>query len=139
MSGVRKLGRSLAHGSPGRRPRDLSRGNAVVFLSPFFPDPKIRVPLDITGFIAAFVAWSCLTIVEFQMAQRLTKYRKDIPPGAPSWSGRHVFLTQLNVTARENYHPEGWPGLQRLLVLSTIRGLAMLAAVVFFVSAFILD
>jgi hypothetical protein len=97
------------------------------------------VPLDITGFIAAFVAWSCLTIVEFQMAQRLTKYRKDIPPGAPSWSGRHVFLTQLNVTARENYHPEGWPGLQRLLVLSTIRGLAMLAAVVFFVSAFILD
>jgi hypothetical protein len=140
MGVVRKLGRSLAHGSPSGT-RDLSRDNEVVFLSRLFrlPISKRLVPLDITGFIAAFVAWSCLTIVEFQMAQRLTKYRKDIPPGAPSWSGRHVFLTQLNVTARENYHPEGWPGLQRLLVLSTMRALAMLAAVIFFVSAFILD
>jgi hypothetical protein len=88
--------------------------------------------------VVAFVAWSCLTIVEFTVAQRLTKYRKDIPPGAPSWSGRHVFLTHLNVSSRENYYPEGWPGLQRLLVLSTVRGLSMLAAVVFFVRAFVI-
>jgi hypothetical protein len=116
---------------------DLSRPNEVelIITSPNHP---IRVPLDIAGFIATFVAWSCLTIVEFTLAQRLTKYRKDIPPGAPSWSGRHVFFTQLNVSSRDNYDPEGWPGLQRLLVLSTIRGIAMLAAVVFFVSAFVL-
>ena len=92
----------------------------------------------IAGFIAAFVGWSYLTVVEFVLAQRLTKYRKDIPPGAPSWSGRHVFLTQLNVTSRENYRPEGWPGLQRLLILSIVRGMTMLAGVVFFVRAFVL-
>ena len=96
------------------------------------------MPFDIAGFITAFVTWSCLMVAEFAVAQRLTKYRRDIPPGAPSWSGRHVFLTQLNVSARENYHPDGWPGLQRLLVLSTVRALAMLAAVVFFVRAFVL-
>ncbi|MGE0158856.1 MAG: hypothetical protein AB7T31_05540 [Gemmatimonadales bacterium] len=95
------------------------------------------MPFDIAGFIAAFVAWSCLTIVESSLAQRLTKYRKDIPPGAPSWSGRHVFFTQLNVSSRENYHPEGWAGLQRLLLLSSIRALTMLAAAVFFIRAFV--
>ena len=102
------------------------------------PRQRDRVTSDIAGFIAAFVTWSCLMAVEFALAQRLTKYRKDIPPGAPSWSGRHVFLTQLNVSSRENYHPEGWAGLQRLLVLSTVRALTMLAAVVFFFRAFVL-
>jgi hypothetical protein len=97
------------------------------------------VTADITGFIVSFVVWSCLMAIEFTFAQRLTKYRLDIPPGAPSWSGRHVFFTYLNVTARENYHPEGWPGLQRLLILSIVRGLTMLTAVVFFVRAFVLD
>jgi hypothetical protein len=97
------------------------------------------VTTDIAGFITAFVAWSCLLVAEFAMAQRLTKYRVDIPPGAPSWSGRHVFFTQLNVSSRENYRPEGWAGLQRLLVLTIVRGLFMLAAVVFFFRAFVLD
>jgi len=97
------------------------------------------VTADIAGFIAAFVAWSCLMAAEFTVAQRLTKYRIDIPPGAPSWSGRHVFFTQLNVSSRENYRPEGWAGLQRLLLISTVRALLMLVAVVFFVRAFVLD
>ena len=111
----------------------------MLYLSASLRNPEIRVTSDIAGFIAAFVAWSCLTVAEFFMAQRLTKYRRDIPPGAPSWSGRHVFLTQLNVTARENYDPEGWPGLQRLLILTIVRAMTMLAAVVFFVRAFVLD
>lgn len=105
---------------------------------PSHRNPRSLVTPDIAGFIMAFVAWSCLTVAEFFVAQGLTRYRKDIPPGAPSWSGRHVFFTQLNVTSRENYRPEGWPGLQRLLILSIVRGLAMLAAVVFFVRAFVL-
>jgi hypothetical protein len=119
---------------------DLSRLTVVEFFSLSSGTGEYgAVPWDIAGFIATFVAWSCLTIAESSLAQRLTKYRKDIPPGAPSWSGRHVFLTQLNVSSRENYHPEGWPGLQRLLALSTIRALAMLAAAIFFIRAFVLD
>jgi hypothetical protein len=100
--------------------------------------PEDHVTPNIAGFIASFVAWSCLTVIEFALAQRLTRYRIDIPPGAPSWSGRHVFLTQLNVSSRENYRPEGWPGLQRLLALTIVRALTMLAAAFFFMRAFVL-
>jgi len=61
-------------------------------------------------------------------AQRLTKYRVDIPPGTPFWRGRS-WAFQRNVYRRENYTSEGQAKLWVLTLLNVVGVLAGIAAV----------
>ena len=94
---------------------------------------------DILGFGIAVLVWIALMVVEFVLAQKLTRFRTDIPSHSAPWRGRHLIFTQLNVSSRSNYTEEGQAGLTVLKAIGISRAVALAIAMAFFVWAFVLN
>jgi hypothetical protein len=80
--------------------------------------------------LLAFAAFVGLLVAELLYAQYLTRWRVDLRPGEPFWSGRSILFLQRNVSRLENYVPEARGKARRLLGLSWTR---LAASVVFYV------